>query len=82
MEDKEIDGSWVEKDSGKVEAGKIKSTSNVFNHGEETLPEAEEKVVRMTHVNSSFLKSLGQKVKSSKKRIRKDLEKQITLCVV
>lgn len=58
----------------------IKSTRAV-DHGEKTLPEAEGRVVGVSHGNSSLLKSTGE-VKSSKERIRKELKKQITLCVV
>lgn len=43
------------------------------------LPETGKKVVRMIHVNASLLKSIGEKVKSSKEGIQKGLGKQITL---
>lgn len=39
----------------------------------------EETVVGMIHVDNSLLKSMGEKVKSSKEGVWK---KQITLCVV
>lgn len=64
MVDKEIDGSWIE-GSGRDR------TSEGVNHGEKTLPEMEQKVVRTIHVNGSLLKSKGEKGKSSKKEFRK-----------